>query len=49
MDLFVLVPIFGVIALLYTFLQSSWVNKQNAGNEKMKTIMATLQMVQWLF
>ncbi|MGG1922818.1 sodium-translocating pyrophosphatase [Chryseobacterium sp. NRRL B-14798] len=38
MDLFVLVPIFGVIALLYTFLQSSWVNKQNAGNEKMKTI-----------
>ncbi|RKE81101.1 MULTISPECIES: sodium-translocating pyrophosphatase [unclassified Chryseobacterium] len=38
MDLFVLVPIFGVIALLYTFLQSNWVNKQNAGNEKMKTI-----------
>lgn len=38
MDLFVLVPIFGVIALLYTFLQSSWVNKQNAGNEKMKII-----------
>lgn len=33
-----LVPIFGVIALLYTFLQSNWVNKQNAGNEKMKTI-----------
>lgn len=38
MDLFVLVPIFGVIALLYTFLQSNWVSKQNAGNEKMKTI-----------
>jgi len=38
MDLFVLVPIFGVIALLYTFLQSNWVNKQNAGNEKMKII-----------
>ncbi|RNA62312.1 sodium-translocating pyrophosphatase [Chryseobacterium nematophagum] len=38
MDLFVLVPIFGVIALLYTFLQSKWVNKQNAGNEKMKII-----------
>lgn len=38
MDLFVLVPIFGVLALLYTFLQSNWVNKQNAGNEKMKTI-----------
>ncbi|RMZ59959.1 sodium-translocating pyrophosphatase [Chryseobacterium nematophagum] len=38
MDLFVLVPIFGVIALLYTFIQSNWVNKQNAGNEKMKII-----------
>ncbi|PTT40564.1 sodium-translocating pyrophosphatase [Chryseobacterium sp. HMWF028] len=33
-----LVPIFGVVALLYTFLQSNWVNKQNAGNEKMKII-----------
>jgi len=38
MDLFVLVPIFGVVALLYTFLQSNWVSKQNAGNEKMKII-----------
>ncbi|REC46139.1 sodium-translocating pyrophosphatase [Chryseobacterium pennipullorum] len=38
MDLFMLVPIFGVVALLYTFLQSNWVSKQNAGNEKMKTI-----------
>jgi K(+)-stimulated pyrophosphate-energized sodium pump len=38
MDLFVLVPIFGVIALIYTFLQSNWVSKQNAGNDKMKII-----------
>ncbi|GAA5088494.1 sodium-translocating pyrophosphatase [Chryseobacterium ginsengisoli] len=38
MDLFMLVPIFGVVALLYTFLQSNWVSKQNAGNEKMKII-----------
>ncbi|MCE3074336.1 sodium-translocating pyrophosphatase [Chryseobacterium gwangjuense] len=38
MDLFVLVPIFGVIALLYTFIQSNWVSKQDAGNEKMKVI-----------
>ncbi|OCK49951.1 sodium-translocating pyrophosphatase [Chryseobacterium sp. CBo1] len=38
MDLFVLVPIFGVIALVYTFLQSNWVSRQNAGNEKMKVI-----------
>lgn len=33
-----LVPIFGVVALLYTFFQSNWVSKQNAGNEKMKII-----------
>jgi len=33
-----LVPIFGVIALLYTFIQSNWVTRQNAGNEKMKVI-----------
>lgn len=38
MDLFYLVPVFGVVALLYTFLQSNWVSKQNAGNEKMKII-----------
>lgn len=38
MNLFILVPIFGVIALLYTFLQSNWVSKQDAGNEKMKEI-----------
>lgn len=38
MDLFLLVPIFGVIALLYTFLQSNWVSKQDAGDEKMNTI-----------
>ncbi|MBD3905115.1 sodium-translocating pyrophosphatase [Chryseobacterium sp. Ch-15] len=38
MDLFVLVPVFGVIALIYTFVQSNWVSRQNAGNEKMKVI-----------
>ncbi len=38
MDLFILVPIFGIIALIYTFLQSSWVSKQNAGNDRMKEI-----------
>ena len=36
--LFYLVPLFGVIALLYTFVQSSWVSKQPAGNDRMKTI-----------
>ncbi len=38
MNLFVLVPIFGVVALLYTFLQSNWVSKQSAGNDRMKEI-----------
>ncbi len=38
MNLFILVPIFGIVALLYTFIQSSWVTKQSAGNDKMKTI-----------
>lgn len=38
MDLFYLVPIFGIIALIYTFLQSSWVSKQDAGNDRMKEI-----------
>jgi K(+)-stimulated pyrophosphate-energized sodium pump len=36
--LFYVVPVFGVIALLYTFIQSAWVSKQSAGNERMKEI-----------
>ena len=38
MNLFLLVPLFGIIALIYTFIQSSWVNKQNAGNDRMREI-----------
>ncbi|MBF5027295.1 sodium-translocating pyrophosphatase [Planobacterium oryzisoli] len=38
MDLFMLVPLFGVIALVYTFVQSNWVSRQDAGNEKMRSI-----------
>lgn len=36
--LFYLVPCFGVIALLYTIIQSAWVSKQPAGNDRMKEI-----------
>ncbi|SFH97268.1 sodium-translocating pyrophosphatase [Halpernia frigidisoli] len=36
--LFYLVPVFGVLALIYTFIQSNWVTKQDAGDEKMKLI-----------
>ncbi len=32
------VPILGVLALLYTFVMSGWVTRQDAGNERMKTI-----------
>ncbi len=38
MDLFYLVPLFGLLALVYTFLQSRWVSKQDAGNERMRLI-----------
>src|SRR5690606_41478780 len=38
MDLFYLVPMFGSIALIYTVVQSAWLSKQDAGNERMRTI-----------
>ena len=37
-SLFYLVPVFGIVALLYTFVQSAWVTKQPAGNDRMKEI-----------
>lgn len=36
--LFYLIPVFGIVALLYTFVQSAWVTKQPAGNDRMKEI-----------
>ncbi len=36
--LFLLVPVMGVIGLIYTFIKFSWVNKQEAGTEHMQTI-----------
>ncbi len=38
MNLFYLVPAFGILALLYTFFKSAWVTKQDAGNDRMKEI-----------
>lgn len=33
-----IVPALGVLGLIYMFIKSSWVNKQDAGDEKMQTI-----------
>jgi K(+)-stimulated pyrophosphate-energized sodium pump len=33
-----MIPVFGVLALLYTFWKSSWVERQDAGTDKMKKI-----------
>ncbi|HTM65958.1 MAG TPA: sodium/proton-translocating pyrophosphatase, partial [Flavipsychrobacter sp.] len=37
-SLFYLVPAFGILALLYTIFKSSWVSKQDPGNDRMKEI-----------
>jgi K(+)-stimulated pyrophosphate-energized sodium pump len=33
-----LVPIMGIIGLLYTFVKSNWVSRQDAGSDRMKQI-----------
>jgi K(+)-stimulated pyrophosphate-energized sodium pump len=33
-----LVPVFGIVALLYTYWKATWVSKQDAGNERMTEI-----------
>jgi vacuolar-type H(+)-translocating pyrophosphatase len=38
MNLLYLVPIFGLLGLLFTMIQGSWVSKQDAGNDRMKEI-----------
>ena len=38
MNLFYLVPVFGILALLYTFVKSAWVSKQDPGNDRMVEI-----------
>ena len=37
-NLIYVIPVFGVIALLYTFWKSGWVSKQDVGTEKMSKI-----------
>ncbi|MGX5820580.1 sodium-translocating pyrophosphatase [Chitinophaga lutea] len=38
MNIVYIVPLFGLIALLYTAIQSAWVSRQDSGNEKMTEI-----------
>jgi K(+)-stimulated pyrophosphate-energized sodium pump len=38
MELFYLVPVFGILALLYTMVKGSWVSKQDAGTDRMQEI-----------
>ncbi len=37
-NLIYVIPTMGIVGLIYTFVKSAWVNKQDAGNEKMKEI-----------
>jgi len=37
-SLIFLIPVFGVLALLFTFWKSAWVSKQEEGTEKMSKI-----------
>jgi K(+)-stimulated pyrophosphate-energized sodium pump len=37
-NLFYLAPVMGIIGLLYTFIKSNWVSKQDAGTDRMKEI-----------
>lgn len=38
MDGFVLIPLFGVIGLIFTLVQEKWVTKQEAGDDRMQAI-----------
>jgi K(+)-stimulated pyrophosphate-energized sodium pump len=37
-NLIYVIPAMGIVGLIYTFIKFAWVNKQDAGNEKMKEI-----------
>ncbi len=42
-SLIYLIPLAGVIALLFTFVKSAWVNKQDPGSDKMQNIAKFIQ------
>ncbi len=42
-NLLYIIPVFGLLALLYVFFRSSWINKQDVGDEKMQQISKSIQ------
>ena len=38
----ILIPVLGLIGLIYTFVKSSWVSKQDVGTDRMATIAANI-------
>jgi K(+)-stimulated pyrophosphate-energized sodium pump len=42
-DIFYFIPLFGLLALIYTFWRTKWVSKKDAGTEKMKKIAGHIQ------
>ena len=46
-NLIYILPAFGILGLLYMLFLTSWVNKQAAGNDKMKKLSnSTMYMIQ---
>ena len=41
--LILILPVFGILGLLYTWYKSAWVSKQDPGNERMQRIAASIQ------
>ena len=44
-----LLPVFGVLGLLFVVWKSAWVERQDAGTDKMKKIAATFPREPWRF
>ena len=48
-NLIYLIPVLGILSLLFTYWKSSWVAKQDVGTEKMARIAKVSLMVLWHF
>ena len=43
MDILVIAPVIGVVALLFAFMKASFISKQEPGNDRMKEISGYIQ------